>query len=283
MIHAVNFKGGALFQLAQRGSVTFLQAPNLLGFKFLSHAFCSRRGGVSQGAFASLNVTTAQGDEGQRVEENWRILGRSFDIPVRSFFVLDQVHGDEVLVIRDDPFLGADRQIPACDACVTQRPNVALCIRTADCAPVFLLDPQKQVVGAIHAGWGGTALQITAKVVEVMEKEFQCRPEEILAAIGPSIGPCCYEVDRRVYLAMNHHSGSERFFRSSSSRERWNLDLPLANFYQLLGRGLRSENIVSSGQCTACRPDLFFSHRRDRGETGRHGNFIILKDEAEGE
>jgi len=271
-----------LFQIAQRDSVIFLQAPNFLDFNFLSHAFCSRRGGVSQGAFASLNMTTAQGDQEERVEENWRILGRSFDIPARSFFLLDQVHGDEVLVVRGDPFLTSGRQIPVCDACVTQLPGVALCIRTADCVPVFLLDPHRRVVGAIHAGWGGTALQITAKVVEVMERDFQCRPAEILAAIGPSIGPCCYEVDRRVYLAMCRHSGSERFFRPASPFERWNLDLPLANYYQLLGRGLRSGNIVSSGCCTFCRPDLFFSHRRDLGATGRHGNFILLKDETQG-
>jgi polyphenol oxidase len=271
-----------LFQIAQRSSVTFLQAPNFQDFKFLTHAFCSRRGGVSQGDFASLNMTTAQGDEKERVEENWRILSRSFDIPVQSFCVLNQVHGDEVLVIREDPARASDRQVPVGDACVTQLPNVALCIRTADCVPVFLLDPRLRVVGAIHAGWGGTALQITARVVEVMEREFQCRPAEMLAAIGPSIGPCCYEVDRRVYLAMCHHSGSGRFFRSTFPFERWNLDLPLANFYQLLGKGLRSENIVSSGQCTCCRPDLFFSHRRDRGETGRQGNFIMLKDETSG-
>jgi len=271
-----------LFQIARRGAVTFLQDRKFLDFRFLSHAFCTRQGGVSEGAFASLNMATRQGDKEQRVSENWGILSRSFDIPVRSFFVLDQVHKDDVLVVRKDPSAAGERPVPVCDACVTQCPEIALCIRTADCVPVFLLDPHRRVVGAIHAGWGGTALQITAKVVEVMERDFQCRPAEILAAIGPSIGPCCYEVDRRVYVAMCRHFGAERFFRSAPQFERWNLDLPLANFYQLLSRGLRSENIVSSGCCTFCRPDLFFSHRRDLGATGRHGNFILLKDEPQG-
>ncbi|OPY90438.1 MAG: Laccase domain protein YfiH [Syntrophus sp. PtaU1.Bin208] len=266
-----------MFSIVQKNSVTFLQAPNFLDFNFLTHAFCTRRGGVSQGAFSSLNLTATQGEEAERVEENWKILSRSFNIPVKSFLVLDQVHKDEVLVVREDPGPAPDRPVPVCDACVTQLPEVALCIRTADCVPVFLLDPHRRVVGAIHARWGGTALQITAKVIDVMIREFQCRPAEILAAIGPSIGPCCYEVDRRVYLAMRHHAGSEKFFRTASRSEKWNLDLPLANLHQLLEKGARRENIASSGQCTFCNPDLFFSHRRDRGKTGRHVNFIMLK------
>lgn len=265
-----------MFPIAQRNSVAFLQAPNLQDFKFLTHAFCTRRGGVSEGPFASLNVTAAQGDDPVRVEENWNILSRSFGIPLRSFLVLDQVHGDEVLVVREDPSSAPDRDAPACDACVTGLPGVALCIKTADCVPVFLLDPCRQVVGAIHAGWGGTALKIAARVVDVMVREFQCRPADILAAIGPSIGPCCYEVDGRVYRAMNHHSGSERFFRSRSHFERWNLDLPLANFHQLLEKGLQGNHVALSGHCTCCNPDLFFSHRRERGHTGRHVNFIML-------
>jgi len=269
-----------LFQIARRGAVTFLQDRKFLDFRFLSHAFCTRQGGVSEGAFASLNMATRQGDKEQRVSENWGILSRSFDIPVRSFFVLDQVHKDDVLVVRKDPSAAGARPVPVCDACVTQCPEIALCIRTADCVPVFLLDPCRKVIGAVHAGWGGTALQITAKAVEVMVREFQCRPAEILAAVGPSIGPCCYEVDSRVYLAMRHLYGSERFFHSADRSGRWNLDLPLANFYQLLGKGVQSENIVLSGYCTSCRPDLFYSHRRDLGETGRQVNFIMLKQET---
>jgi len=269
-------RGEILFQIDRNGDVTFLKAGKFLDFPFLTHAFCTRRGGVSEGAFASLNMTTGQGDDEERVRENWEILGRSFNIPERSFLVPDQVHKDEVLIIREDPVLTLEKHVPVCDACVTQRPGVALCIKTADCVPIFLLDPRRRVIGAVHAGWGGTALQISAKVIGVMVREFECHPADILAAIGPSIGPCCYEVDSRVYSAMCDHDGSEEFLRSTGREGKWNLDLPLANRYQLLGKGLMSEHIILSGYCTSCRPDLFFSHRRDQGKTGRHVNFIML-------
>jgi hypothetical protein len=268
-----------LFQIARSGAVTFLQSRNFLSFKFLTHAFCTRLGGVSEGKFASLNMAVNQGDEEEKIRENWRILSRTFNIQEKSFRIMNQIHGDDVLVIGEEGAMASEGQVPACDACVTQCPEVALCIKTADCVPVFLLDPHRKVIGAVHAGWTGTALKVAAKVVDVMVQEFQCRPEDIQAAVGPSIGPCCYEVDSRVYLAMCDHYGSENFFRSSHRPGRWNLDLPRANCSQLLEKGLVKENIELSGHCTFCLSDLFFSHRRDKGETGRHVNFIMLKHE----
>ena len=268
-----------MFQIARNGDVTFLQVLKFLDFPFVTHAFCTRRGGVSEGNFASLNMTTGQGDAEERVRENWKIVGRSFNIPERSFLILDQVHKDDVLVIREKPVLTRGKHVPVFDACITQCPGVALCIKTADCVPVFLLDTRRQVIGAVHAGWGGTALQISAKVIDVMVREFECYPADILAAIGPSIGPCCYEVDGRVYQAMCDQNGSEEFFRSTGCEGKWNVDLPLANRCQLLGKGLTSEHIMMAGYCTSCRSDLFFSHRRDQGNTGRHVNFIMLNSE----
>ncbi len=262
--------------MTKNGGVTFLQAAQFMEFSFVSHAFCARRGGVSEGAFASLNMAASQGDEEARVRENWGILSRSFQIPERSFLLLDQVHRDGVLVIREDSLPERGAPAPAYDACVTNLPGVALCIRTADCVPVLLLDPARRVIGAVHAGWGGTALQITAKVIDVMAREFGCRPGEILAAVGPSIGPCCYGVDERVYLAMCDHPGAERFFSTAGPPGKWRLDLPQANRCQLLARGVQGENIEASGCCTSCREELFFSHRRDRGKTGRQVNWIML-------
>ncbi len=262
--------------MTKNGGVTFLHAAQLMEFSFVSHAFCTRRGGVSEGAFASMNMMANREEEEPRVRENWGILSRSFQIPESSFLLLDQVHRDDVLVIREDSLPERGAPAPAFDACVTRLPGVALCIRTADCVPVLLLDPTRRVIGAVHAGWGGTALQITAKVIDVMAREFGCRPSEILAAVGPSIGPCCYEVDERVYRAMNDHPGAERFFSAAGSPGKWHLDLPLANRCQLLERGVRGENIEASGCSTSCREELFFSHRRDRGKTGRQVSWIML-------
>ncbi len=268
-----------MFQIARSGALTFLQSQKFLDYRFLTHAFCTRLGGVSEGSFASLNMAVNQGDEEEKVRENWGILSNSFKIQEKSFLIMNQVHGDDILVIGEDA-MASEGKVPTCDAVVTQCLEVALCIRTADCVPVFLLDPLRKVIGAVHAGWGGTALKITAKVVDVMVREFQCSPADIRAAIGPSIGPCCYEVDSRVYLAMRDHWGADNFFHSFHSLGKWNLDLPLANRYQLLEKGLVNENIESSDHCTFCMPDLYFSHRRDEGKTGRHVNFIMLKHET---
>ena len=154
---------------------------------------------------------------------------------------------------------------------------MALCIKTADCVPVFLADPVRRVIGAVHAGWKGTALQIVEKAVREMVQRFGARPSDLFAAIGPAIGPCCYEVDAAVYQAMSHHASRTAFFHTGRQDGRWMLDLPLANRHQLLRCGLLPERIRTADHCTACHPDLFFSHRAQGGNTGRQLNFIMIR------
>ncbi|MEK6654906.1 MAG: polyphenol oxidase family protein, partial [Thermodesulfobacteriota bacterium] len=155
--------------------------------------------------------------------------------------------------------------------------GVALGIRTADCVPLFFVDRARRVIGAAHAGWRGAALGMAAGMVDALRERFSSRNEDILVVIGPAIGPCCYEVDAPVVAALSSRREAGCFLIPCPEKDRWMLDLALANRLQLLERGLREENILSAGFCTACRQDLFFSHRAGRGRTGRQLNVLMIR------
>lgn len=266
-----------MLRLTGKGPLQYLKAPSLDPCDFLIHAFCTRRGGVSKGSFSSLNVSDREGDDADSVRQNFERIASAFGFSPGNFLPIRQVHGDGIRVLDREPAPFEDNPPPQIDAVVTDRPAIALCIKTADCVPILLADPIRRVIGAVHAGWKGTALGIAEKTVDIFVRRFASNPQDILALIGPAIGPCCYEVDSPVFEAMAGRPQSAAFFSRMPHRQRWMLDLPLANKFQLLDRRIRPEYIFSSGLCTSCRHDLFFSHRRDRVQTGRHLNFIMLR------
>ncbi len=188
---------------------------------------------------------------------------------------MGQVHGDRIRVIDSDGPPPAC--VPECDGLITARPGVALAVRTADCVPLFFVDPVRRVIGAAHAGWRGTALGMASKMVDAFVGGFASRPEDILAAVGPAVGPCCYQVDAPVHAALITHPGADRFLRPCHEEGRWMLDLALANRQQIGERGVPEANIRTAGICTACRQELFFSHRASGGCTGRQVNFLMLR------
>jgi hypothetical protein len=264
-----------MVKLTQRGPITYLESEELLQFPSILHGFCTRIGGVSGGPYATLNVSPREGDPPDKVRMNWQRLASAFGIPSEQFFVVNQVHGEKFLIIEDAVSCHSleNRQY---DAIVTDRPGVAIGIKTADCAPVLLFDRRTQAIAAVHAGWRGTALGIAGKAVRVMGERFSSRPEDLSAVIGPSIGPCCYEVGEAVFEAMSHHGEADQVLRPGHRPLRWMFDLPLANRMQLERAGIPPGRISPAGLCTCCRKDLFFSHRRDGEKTGRHLNFILL-------
>ena len=206
---------------------------------------------------------------------NWQRLASAFGIPCEQFFVVNQVHGEQFLIIEDAVSCQSleSRQY---DAIVTDKPGVAIGIKTADCAPVLLFDRQRKIIAAVHAGWRGTALGIAGKAVRVMAGRFRSRPQDLSAVIGPCIGPCCYEVDEPVFETFAASGKTDRVLRPGGREGRWLLNLPLANRLQLEEEGVEPGRISASEMCTCCRKDLFFSHRRDGAKTGRHLNFILL-------
>jgi len=266
--------------LVRRDKLTYVQAPTLDRFPFLTHAFCTRQGGVSVGPYAGLNLAPLDGEDSKNVRNNWYILSRAFGIEPDRFFLLRQIHGDGILVLDGELPPDSFPEPPAYDALITDQPNLALCIKTADCVPILLVSPKKRVVAAIHAGWKGTARNLAGRVVSTLCERFGADPGDLLAVIGPAIGPCCYEVDDPVVSSLAVRRDDGAVCRPSVFRGRWMIDLPRINEGQLGQAGLNPSCISRMDFCTACLPDLFFSHRRDRGRTGRQVSFIMLLEGA---
>lgn len=232
--------------------------------------------------FSTLNMSTRLGDSPGNVKENMVRVARAFDFSPERLTTVNQVHGIIVEHIRDE---GGERYSNIeSDGLVTAEPGTAIGILTADCVPVLLADPVKNVVAAAHAGWRGTALGITARAVGSMTECFHSDPAGIHAAIGPRIGPCCYTVGENVLEAFAEKFGPEPACFSRRGDGTLTLDLAAANKVLLVRAGLREENIdVLDGVCTSCNPDLFFSHRRDgaEGPTGRQLSFIVISPREE--
>jgi len=265
-----------MFRFKQRGAIQYLEAEGISALDLVTHAFCTRLGGVSEGHFSSLNTGFRVADREENVRRNLSLIADSFSIPASRLVLMDQVHGDRVCILDGDgPSPGS---FPACDGLITDRPGVAIGIKTADCVPLLFVDPVRRVIGVAHAGWRGTALRIATRVIDLFEQRYASRAENIVIAVGPAIGVCCYQVDTPVYAAFSARPGADRFLHPCRENGRWMLDLALANRIALIERGAPAGNIFSDGHCTACRSDLFFSHRESLGMTGRQLNFIMIKD-----
>ena len=267
-----------MFRFSKKDSVEYLESGALGGCDFLVHAFCTRWSGVSEGHFASLNFSVREGDGSDRIRKNRGIVASAFNLRADQFFVVHQVHGDRILIVDDANMSVLKHQSHQCDAIVTDRSGLAIGIKTADCVPVFLADREKRIIGVVHAGWRGTALNIAAKTVTAFAETFFSRSVDMIAVIGPAIGPCCYEVDETVFNAVTGDGSWESAFNPCGEKGKWMLDLSSANRRQLIQAGIPSENVFSADVCTSCRKDIFFSHRGEAGKTGRQINFMMLKE-----
>ena len=238
--------------------------------------FTTRLGGVSGGPYRSLNLAPRVGDAPQAVAANRRRLARALEIAPGRLAEAEQVHGKGIGVI--GPGAGgppaADAPLAGVDALVTGARGVWLAVYSADCVPVLLLDAASPAIAAIHAGWRGTAAGIVAATLGRMRDLFGTAPGRCTAVLGPAIGGCCYEVDAPVAEAMR---GAPWWPQAAcpTGPERWYLDLRVAIRRQLMDLGVPGDGVTAVPHCTACRPDLFFSHRRD-GVTGRMAACISL-------
>jgi YfiH family protein len=186
-----------------------------------------------------------------------------------------QVHGDGIAVIREEADLASAKSRPF-DALITDRRETAIGVYTADCAPLLLFDPLHRAVGAVHAGWRGTVRRIAEKTVSAMTAHFGTRPSDLLAAIGPTIGPCCYEVGREVLDQMPQALPRWDTVVFPLNGEKARLDLQEANRLQLQEAGIPPDRIGVLPLCTSCRRDLFYSFRGERGKKGQMLNAIML-------
>ena len=237
-------------------------------FPDLVHGFLTRHGGVSGAPFASLNLSTQVGDEADAVSENWRrvVSGAAAGLRMAT---MRQVHGATVLSVRQDM---AD--VGEADAMATEARGVALGVLTADCVPILLVAPAYGVVAAVHAGWRGTVAGVTAHTLDHLATAFAVPPSAVYAALGPAIGGCCYETERRVADRLEQRWGTLSGVVLQRSHDKVRLDLRQANAEILVRCRVPRAQVSSVGPCTRCVADDFFSHRGERGRTGRQLSFI---------
>jgi len=245
------------------------------GWKNAAGIFTTRIGGKSEGSYESLNLSASSGDDTSVVESNRRRLNSALGIKPGMIKTIRQVHGSDVYELSNPD---ASRPRAGFDAIVTRIPGVAVSVLTADCVPILLYDPVKGVVAAVHAGWSGTVSGIVGRAVRTMEQSFGTSTGDLLAAIGPSIGPCCYEVDEKVVtpLKQNILGGGGLIFPTRAGH--WQLDLWEANTRLMVSAGVKRTNILVMGLCTSCNADKFYSHRKSGGSTGRMMALAWIKD-----
>ncbi len=260
-----------MFNTVRHGQLEYFSAGNLP----VPHCFTTRRGGVSQGHLASLNLGTHRGDDPENVVENFRIVARELDFDPKKLVLTTQTHTDIVRAV-DSSHHGAGLfapPLPPCDALITNTPGTALAAFTADCTPILLADPIIGAVGAVHAGWRGTASRIAAKAVDAMVCAYGCRPENICAAIGPNISQCCFETDADVPSAMLDAYGDEANASILSAGSKYYVNLKSINALALRQVGVTQ--IIISNLCTCCDPDRFWSHRRTGKNRGSLAAIIV--------
>lgn len=243
------------------------------------HCFTTRLGGVSKAPLDSMNLALRLDEQEENIAENYRILGSALGFDPENLVLTRQTHTDLVRVVGAEDRQGClHRVYPECDGLVTNTPGLALVVFTADCTPILLHDPVNGAVGAVHAGWRGTAKAIGAKAVEAMVANFGSDPKNIRAAIGPNIGPCCFQTDADVPQAMREAFSGEAEKSIHPAGNKYYVNLKELNALALRRAGVG--HIEISPLCTACRTDLFWSHRRVGQQRGSQGAVIVCKEVA---
>jgi YfiH family protein len=298
------------FQLVSRAGLSWLESSALARIPWLLHAFSTRRGGVSRGTVSGLNLGFVAADRRRNVLENRRRFLTRLGAGDFSLATLRQVHSTHIFQVAREKsgalaFFAAGspvpqpslQGVPVGDALLTDQEGIVLSVRTADCLPVLLVDPLQRAVAAVHAGWRGGLQHIVEKAVGVVHAAFGSNPRRMLAAVGPGIRACCYEVGEEVVAAYcGRFTHPEQFFRPLTAHQSSRpladhfpllflsphppghapppgpaacLDLAAVVETQLRDAGLPARNIAVCDYCTSCRTDLFFSHRKEGGRTGR--------------
>lgn len=257
------------------GQFTKLKKPGLI------HAVSTRFGGVSKAPYDSLNLALHVGDEAADVIENRKLFCRAVGVSFSGLTTPEQVHGDKIFRVTEKDAgrgsLSYDDSIKGTDALMTNVRGISLMLCYADCTPLLFFDPVNMVIAAAHGGWKGTYLGIAGKTLMAMQESYGSRPENVITAIGPAIGPSCYEVGEEVaekFRTAYPEDASEILVKDG---EKIHLDLWAANRMQLLHAGIREENIDSAETCTQHNAEVFYSYRAAGGTTGRIAALISLE------
>ena len=261
------------FKLNSSRGVVYISVPAIDDTGFYKHGFTTRIGGVSEGVFSALNLSLTREANRKNVSENYRRLAQAFELPLESFTACHYEHGngvEEITSVHRGAGVLRENPLPFCDGVVARDSDVTALTMHADCTPLFFADKKGRAAGVAHAGWKGTYKCIAQNMV----KKLGLPPEDILVGIGPVICSRCFEVKEDVG-GLFHERWGERARRFDGERQF--VDLTAVTLMQLEEAGIPPENVTVSDLCTSCNPELFYSHRRDRGNTGAMASLIAIK------
>lgn len=270
----------------QQNGVEYLAFPKLNEISCIRHLFSTRLGGVSEGIYASMNLSFTRGDEEEKVKENFRRIAEIMGADMEQFVLSHQTHTDNIRIVTgEDAGCGLTKPLAYenVDGLITKEKGLVLSTFYADCVPIYLVDPVKEVIGLCHSGWKGTVLEIGAKTVRKMQETFGCSPEDIYGAVAPSICQECYEVSGDVIEEIRKTFSEKEYGRDythelfyEKPNGKYQLNLWRACELILLKAGLLPEHIEVTDICTCCNPDYLFSHRASMGKRGNLGAFLML-------
>ena len=264
------------FQTHQTDGLIWLSS-HLLDHPAIRHGFSTRVGGVSPAPWDSLNLAPGRGDTPQHVQENFRRFCAAVGVDCRRVVLSKQTHGSNIrLVTSSDAGKGlwSPRDYDSVDALICREPNLPLVVFSADCGTVLLHDPVQGAIGAVHAGWRGVASGLVYETVVQMQRQLGCQPSHITAALGPAIGPCCFETDDDVPAAMEAALGADAAPYMVRRGPKWHIDLKAINAHWLRQAGVTAIDICH--HCTACHPELYWSHRKMGNARGGQVAMIAL-------
>lgn len=275
--------GSGTTELKEKNHVPYIQFKNLSATGIVKHGFSTRKGGVSTGIFSSMNLNFKRGDDPDAVLENYRRMAAALNMRVEDMVLSDQTHTTNVRVItEEDRGKGILRpqDYSDVDGMITNVPGIVLVTSYADCVPLYFVDPVRKAIGLSHSGWKGTVGHIGQKNVEKMHEVYGSEPKDIVAAIGPSICQSCYEVSDDVAEAFraNFTADEAADILLDKGNGKYQLDLWKANWYVLTDAGILPEHLSVTDLCTACHPDLLWSHRKTNGQRGGLSAFLSLID-----
>lgn len=254
--------------------VSFFTVREITELGFI-HGFTTRLGGVSTGAYKSLNLSKTRENNLKNKIENYRLICNSLGIDYNSLTLVNYEHGNNVYILQQKD-RGAGITMPCnfdkCDAIIVNDPRITAVTLHADCTPIFIVDKKNRIASVAHSGWKGTVLGIAGKIVEKMNIVYNSQPADIIAAIGPHIMNCCFEIKEDV--AAKIAAKDEKAIIYSKNKIYGDLQyLTIKQFYE---SNIPPENVICADLCTYCNEDLFYSHRRDNGITGAMGAFINI-------
>lgn len=268
-----------MYHLHEELSLPYLAFPSLEAYPEVFHAFTTRKGGVSDGPYATLNLGLGSDDLRENVVANYHILADGLSLDLGNFVRGYQSHTVNIRTVTSEnkgKLWSKEPEFMDVDGLLTKETGIVLMTFHADCIPLFFYDPVTKAIGMAHAGWRGTLDNMAGEMVRRFGQEYGTNPSDLIAVIGPALGQCCFEVDGDVADLFHSANPAHRAFIEARG-EKYHIDLWGITKLQMEQSGMKTEQIEVSGLCTKCHQDLFFSHRGQNGLSGRMLGLMMLR------